>query len=338
MGKTEVQIREDLQRQFPEIFVNPVHQKYLPDYAAIGSFLSDLERVEPPLSDLETALAEVMFTKLGYNSSAAGKLLKGARRDYYVKQARGQFGGWQSRLEARNASRPVKKDLAFSKLLSDELSRVETLHGFRLHQDENGHPKAQMIMPLKAEEFRAQLRDRRPFKDPTIGADHGEFTHRVQWYLIATAQVVTKPGEAYSKIGEVPWSVSGNFGLWDALCDRQPEGAPGLPDLFPFYKEGIHDFRTPEALLTWLCQELQQRTYPLLAGFLKARKEKRAFVTEMDSFKDPLVLRYLSRKIFDRPYEALPQQQQEYVAGFLEAGQQQGVLLPNAQGPGYKPK
>jgi hypothetical protein len=164
------------------------------------------------------------------------------------------------------------------------LTEKERQWGFTLFADQFGTPKAQMIMPLKADQFREQLTEKQPFKDPTIGPDHGEYTHRLQWYLIAEGAGFKEPAaEVYKHIGMVPWQGSvytkdgaNNFGLWDTLCDRQPIGAPGLPTPFPFYKADNLDFRCPEALLTWLCQPAQLQTYPLVASFLKARKEKRA--------------------------------------------------------------
>ena len=208
---------------------------------------------------------------------------------------------------------------------------------------QHGHPKAEMIMPLKADQFRQQLQEKRPFKDPTIGPDHGEFTHRIQWYLIGVAGIVRNPAEVYKHIGLVAWQGSvfvkdgaNNFGLWDALCDRQPPGAPGLPTPFPFYKMNATDFRCPEALLTWLIQPSQLRDYPLLSSFLKARKEKRAFVQDHTSYKDPLAEHYISLKVFNKPYTSLSPADQQRVDQFIQGGQQNGLLKPRTDGPGYR--
>src|SRR6185503_2432005 len=109
----------------------------------------------------------------------------------YLQAAQAQYSGSVERFRAKINQQPVKKDLAFSKLLTDELAEKATLWGFQLLADHNGHPKAEMIWPLKADQFRQELQDNRPFKDQTIGPDHGEYTHRLHWYLIGEAQVIT---------------------------------------------------------------------------------------------------------------------------------------------------
>ena len=336
MSLTKQQVLADLRQHFAEIFSDPAYRPYLDDCAAIGAFLSGKQAVEPFLKELEERLARRLFQRLGYNATARGKELQTGRREYYEKQARGQFGDWQKRLVARNAGKPVERDAAYSKLLTEELGVIETQAGFKLYQDDTGHQKAEMIMPLKAEKFRAQLRDARPFKDPTIGPDHGEYTHRVQWALIVIAGILQNPVvKVYQSIGEVSWTVTANFGLWDALVDRQPVGAPGLPQPFPFYKSDEHDFRTPEALLTWLCQPQQQASYPLIAGFLRARKEKRKHVVDNDGRANPLVANYMARKLFGVPYDRLDKEQRDYVDDFEQRGQQVGVLKPHASKPIY---
>jgi hypothetical protein len=293
-------------------------------------------KIEPLLHQLEARIETKMWARLGYDTPR-GQTLQSARRGYYLKEANSQFADWKTRLDQRNAGTWAKKDAAYSKLITEVLTEIELGAGFSMYQDMHGHPKVPMIMPLKAPQFRGLLTAKRPFKDPTIGPDHGEYTHRVQWALIVLGNVVNAPALVYQRIGEVPWTVSSDFGLWDALVDRQPVGAPSLPQPFPFYKRNDHDFRTPEALLTWLCSPAQQSSYPLLAGFLKSRKDKRQYVNDNDSARDPLLFNYLSRKIFGVPLEALDKEQGQYVEAFIQGGQQKGILAPHPQKPTYRP-
>ncbi|MCP5197564.1 MAG: hypothetical protein H6974_12405 [Gammaproteobacteria bacterium] len=341
-------IRGDLEGLFPEIFKGEgsvVHQPYLDDYVAIGQFLSGPSSVQGPLKTLELRLEERLFERLGYNQLTWKERIKELQRPRVINDAKAQFSQSTDRFKQRTTGNTPSKDPAFSKLLTSELAQREQEWGFNLFVDQYGHPKAEMIMPLKADQFRQQLQEQRPFKDPTIGPDHGEFTHRIQWYLIGVAGIVRQPAEVYKQIGLVAWQGSvftkngaTNFGLWDALCDRQPPGAPGLPIPFPFYKMDATDFRCPEALLTWLIQPSQLQTYPLLSSFLKARKEKRLFVQNQTSFNNPLAEHYIALKVFNKPYTQLSKTDQERVDQFILGGQQNGLLAPNLKGPGYQPR
>ncbi len=335
MALSAQEISEDLKQQFPELFTDSEHAPYLPRYATIGAFLSGREAIEPALQQLEGRLEKRLMDRLGYNTRA-GNLLRDGRKSYWTIQARAEFNDWKRRLELSNMGAKPQKDSAFSKLLTAELTEIEQGAGFKLFMDENGHQKAEMIMPLQADRFRAQIQDGRPFKDPTIGPDHGEYTHRLQWALIVIAGIVNDPIGVYKQIGKVAWSKSSSFGLWDALVDRQPPGAPGLPLQFPFYKNDAYDFRTPEALLTWLCEDSQQTRYPLLAGFLKARKEKRAYVTQNDSRSNPLADNYLARKLFGLPMQALSKEEQDDVRTVYDMTQPFGVMEPRTDKDQYK--
>jgi hypothetical protein len=324
-------VTADLRQNFPELFSDPEHAAYLSSYAAIGAFLSGRKAIEPSLRLLETRLENRLLDRLGYDSPM-GKMLRDGRKGFWIKEAQKEFDDWQRRLKLSNLGGKPQKDPAFSKLLTTELTEIEQGAGFTLFMDKNGHQKVEMIMPLQADRFRKQIQEGRQFKDPTIGPDHGEYTHRLQWALIVLAGVVTNPVATYKQIGKSAWSVSSGFGLWDALVDRQPFGAQGLPKPFPFYKRNAHDFRTPEALLTWLCEPAQQSSYPLLAGFLKARKAKRAYVTNNDSLADPLIDNYVARKLFGVPFEALSKEDKDDVRLVLDMTQPYGVAQPTQTG------
>jgi len=332
----DLDVTTDLQNNFPAIYTDPAHAPFRSSYARIGAFLTEVGSIKAQLAVLEQRVENRLLTRLGYDSGI-WSYMRGVGRAINISKATTQFGGMVTRLGQTNSGQPVKKNPAFSKLLTDELSKIEKDAGFNMAEDEDGHPKALMIMPLGADQFRALIENKRTFKDPTIGADHGEYTHRVQWALIILANIVPQTAQVYEMIGKVVWPVSKNFGLWDALVDRQPMGAPGLPQPFPFYKRDNFDFRTPEALLTWLCLPEQQTAYPLVAGFLKNRKMKRAFVTANDSAKNPLLLNYIARKIYGKLFDELKEDEQANAEGFLGSSQQVGVLDPSGPGGTYVP-
>jgi len=337
MALMRSQITADLMLQFPAMYQDTDHAPYFDNYARIGAFLTDLGEVKEQLAVLEQRVENRLLTRLGYDSGIWSQFrTRGLSRN--IPKAQAQFGGFEKRLEQANKGNKVKKNPAFSKLLTDELSQIEQDAGFTMAEDEDGHPKAAMILPLGAVPFRTLLENKRTFKDPTIGPDHGEYTHRLQWALIILGKIIPNPAATYEMIGKVPWPVSANFGLWDALVDRQPPGAPNLPQPFPFYKRDALDFRTPEALLTWLCLPPQQEAYPLVAGFLKGRKEKRAYVTANDSIRNPLLLNYISRKIHGKPYDLLDKSDQQDAETFLQQGQLRGVLEPTGPGGTYVPQ
>lgn len=332
MAISRQDVTADLQTHFPELFTDPAHAPHLGDYAAIGAFLSGRTAIVPVLYILEGRLEKRLLDRLGYDSPL-GKMLRDTRKAYWIQQAREQFDDWDRRLKLSNLGAKPNKDSAFSKLVSDELTDIEQGAGFTLFMDKSGHQKVEMIMPLQADRFRSQITEGRQFKDPTIGPDHGEYTHRLQWALIVLAGIVKNPVAAYKQIGLSVWQVSSNFGLWDALVDRQPPGAPGLPQPFPFYKRNAHDFRTPEALLTWMGKPNQLQHFPLLAGFLASRKAKRAHVAAHDSARDPLLLNYVARKLFNVPFEAISKEGQDDVYKVIDMKQPYGVLQPS-QGTG----
>ena len=231
----DLDITTDLQQQFPAIYTDPTHAPYRSGYARIGAFLTEAGSVRAQLAVLEQRVENRLLTRLGYDSGI-WSYMRGVGRAYNVSRATTQFGGMVTRLGQANSGQPVQKNPAFSKLLTGELSKIEQDAGFNMAGDEDGHPKALMIMPLGANQFRALIENKRTFKDPTIGPDHGEYTHRVQWALIILGAIILETAKVYEMIGKVVWPVSENFGLWDALVDRQPIGAPGLPQPFPFYK------------------------------------------------------------------------------------------------------
>jgi Family of unknown function (DUF5636) len=80
---------------------------------------------------------------------------------------------------------------------------------------------------VQPEEFRQRLKQGMQFKDPTVPGGHGEFTHRIQWYLITKELEPPKGGwvDFYKWIGSVKHTKPvegdeedwGELGLWVSL-------------------------------------------------------------------------------------------------------------------------
>jgi Family of unknown function (DUF5636) len=152
------------------------------------------------------------------------------------------------------------------------------------------------------------LKKRRPFKDPGAGAEHGEYTHRIQWFVVCTSSIYTDncdrpPGDVYEHIGR--WffpnvknkksttdADRSNLSMWDALVDRA-----GLPfNQFPY--DGDLDFRNPNKFHPWMLGKEAQgdKNFPILYAYLTARFNKRPKIYPQD---------YLSRKLYGKSYAEL---------------------------------
>ena len=178
-----------------------------------------------------------------------------------------------SYFQKRKASSAVGKNDNFQKLLTRALDSFEGSHGFVVSAK----------LPIFAgfvygKVFQETIKNRMHFKDVGAGESHGEFTHRIQWYIAVTSGALVtvdqhKAGEVYGAIHRWLNKAPGDGGpllqLWNYLFDMQKS----LLSDDEVLEE--HDFRSPENLNTWLTGEIGFQTYPLLSSFLKARKEKR---------------------------------------------------------------
>lgn len=215
----------------------------------------------------------------------------------------------KAHLASRTAPRKpnaAKSPAAFSKLLSRALAAEEQKAGF------TGAAKT-FLGSLDPNEFRSQVKQGHRWKDPLVppDSDHGEFTHRIQLYLLLTTApipAVTRgwPG-FYETAGSLQHTQKNDLadrGIWDALFDRQPPS----PQANVVYGTTSPDqFSSPENLHRYLCQD-QTNTSPLLSTFLKARHEKRIAIIYAEGDEDdyPLLRAYIMKKKFPgRSYDQL---------------------------------
>jgi type VI secretion system protein VasG len=154
---------------------------------------------------------------------------------------------------------PVPAHSAF--LMQSVLAENEMLEKFNGIEEIDGklHPM-KFFGNLSAEGFASNIKDRHLAVD-YVGGDHGEYTHRIQWYCISKAaeglglecrsRGDRSSGELFQRAGPV----------WVKVFDRTAES-------------DVNDFRRPEKLNLFLGAPTDgaKGRWPLLTGFLMSRR------------------------------------------------------------------
>ena len=223
---------------------------YFEDYSLIGSFLSGLDYYIGALRQLESDLEEefdARLERLGINFQHEYQQPNNAKTLNWYKGwlfiAHEQLAGAKPREDELLERRAYQ---LFKKLLSTVLARNEMQHGFRLEAESDKIP---IIIGLDGRAFNQLLKDRKPFKDIGAGPEHGEYSHRIQWFLVSRCgQLAHEVGEIYEKVRQ--WSTLEEYvGLgrksymWEFLVDR--DGVPSNAASIPFKTEEQTDFRAP---------------------------------------------------------------------------------------------
>src|SRR5262245_48330325 len=137
---------------------------FLEDYVTIAEFLKGGSKTATAgLKALNDAMVKVVGDDL---TKVADEL-----KAYYDKRA----GGFAS------AKVPARES-AYRGVLSRVLAKAEKDNSFNVKATER--PVPTLARFHTAAEFGQLFKDRTPFKDPGAKPDHGEFTHRIQWYLL----------------------------------------------------------------------------------------------------------------------------------------------------------
>lgn len=129
--------------------------------------------------------------------------------------------------------------------LKDVLLRQLTLRGWVLPPDRVKVP----LGLLDDAGFYGVMQNFQHVKDVTIGQEHGEWTHFLQWYVLTVAPPF--PGcdvkGFYQYLGFQGPAGSAGWGpkLWQVLCDRT---APYYHVSHNYYARDINDFRSPDML------------------------------------------------------------------------------------------
>lgn len=247
----------------------------IPELAKIGTYLGNGEDLILDLKTLEIAMEQKMVQAIGQEAMQDLSAQKALARTY--------FNAYPERAEV-----PAQPKGPYSKLLTSVLKENEQACGFT-------PTIAVYLGRLTEAAFLQEASQARHFKD-LISPQHGEYTHRIQWYLVSQKNFVEKSKVAtvYRLINMIPL-------LWDYLFDRNPAEPP--------IHAGKLDFRRPENLNGYLTQDDSiVDALPLLTSFLRARRAKRT--GEIGKGFSQV---YAARKMFKKKYENLTQQEKEKV-------------------------
>ena len=269
------QVEEELKTEFPEAFnTNP---GFLKACVAIGGFLSDPNKLRAGLRGLENELDRKVD----------------ARREIIIKH-------YQAR--AKGGSSTLEEDLQH--LLSQYLSQLEHQLGFTLYSTPGyKEPKVQTYVKfIQPDTFRKQISEGLHWKDPGVPFFHGEYTHRMQWCLIARElkSEVEAPVKVFKEIGGVTYK-DGKLGLWDALFDRDGGEAANNP-----FKVDVntYDGRSPERFTHCIVDESAEKEIPILHWFVKSRLEKRKGFNNVGTVIAYVNKKLVKYKVIDKPENA----------------------------------
>jgi len=230
------------------------------DYIRIGVLLSEGPRaIRSGLNVVESALLMLendMVSRIGKFYSKSQRAV-----DYFNSRYDGN-----------------KKDVDYSRLLSGALNDFEKNHGFLV----TGDKVPNYVGFVFGNVFKEALRRKHHWKDVGAGASHGEYTHRLQWYILIHANIlqsVARYNEATLFQSIEPWQ-KGETNLWTFLFDLLADSESIAGDKL--------DFRSPENLNLWLVDDARDDFCPVLRSFLVARKKKR----EINN-----TIKYLAKKI-----------------------------------------
>jgi hypothetical protein len=321
MGKEKEDFFEEIEKRMPELKKAP--DEYRDTLFEVSEFLrrdvaADLEET---LGVLETAMHKEIQSRYERATEPLPKT------EYLVD-------------EFSTRCRRLPKFLQH--VLTTVLTKHEKELGFAIGSDSRGRECAPTYLGyVGPEEFRQRLTEGMQFKDPTVPGGHGEFTHRIQWYLI-TKEVKPPEGgwvEFYKWIGEIKHTVEpdedkGNpsrkdywkdLGLWDVVVDRNKSDRANANG--PYNTARETDFRSPENLHHYIQQTLPQ-TCPLLSSFISRRESKRASglviqladESEMAEMRRKELQDYAALKMHNKIYEELPLPRKAEVDRALQSG------------------
>ena len=154
-----------------------------------------------------------------------------------------------------------KAENSYKGILSAVLKKTEK---------ENGFGEVSYAWGVSAEAFLTNLKSRRPFKDYSASVgDHGEYTHRIQWWILCNLVLPTSGNNAkyYEECAEWACELADRNNrkvyLWDFLFDSATN-TTGLTDIESYGRSPIYVFAE--------CRS--EDNYPLLATFLNYRVAK----------------------------------------------------------------
>lgn len=226
---------------------------YFEDFARIGAFLS-LPIHRPAIIEALRELESAMVKEIG---------------GWWVLNDKGQAAikYFEDKSAALKNEKKPKKDTDFRKLMTKALSEFERTHSFVV-------PEKPPVFAgfVFGNVFKETIKARMHFKDVGAGARHGEYTHRIQWYVLtkAGALVTVDPRDAgyvyggiHRWLNRVRPDRQSLIQLWNYMFDMAVDAVDET------------DFRSPERFNEWLTGQADENVCPLLRGFLRSRQTKR---------------------------------------------------------------
>lgn len=290
------------------------------DYAAIGAFLTDRDAVMSSLKGLENELRNYLVchappeARLAFQQSKKSKGATVSGATYKIHKVLSAVLGRYEFEEGFN--NPQVQDSLHSKALYAEGSNIFDMQPkAQSTKDPMNLPKgvpAIAGLGLHGMDFnRILLRHGYQFKDVAASKEHGEYTHRLQWYAICHAkalgdlQLENAPIDIYKSmgaVGKLTASATQNakeplhLYIWEALFDCFPSEVAGRSNGTKAYCSGTYN--CPEHLNMRLSKpmNLNVLTYNesdssnlfCLTVFMHLRYEKRASTEDIDYVKKKL--------------------------------------------------
>jgi hypothetical protein len=250
---TQEEIRDELTTEFNFPAEPP---SFLEECVQIASFLSNPVKVEQGLKELEQDLKARVDTRF----------------DRILEHYKNKVANVASQLD---------QDLKH--LLSQEMTLREIEWGFSSFSisTDKGYRQGEKVQTYTkfqpGQAFRNEIALKRHWKDPTVPGLHGEYTHRLQWFLIGTqlkAEIKRPISEIYGQIGPIQRNSQTKkfYGLWYALCDRDGGDDPNGPFKIA---APVTDCRSPESMTKFIIDAGNEAHFPLLHWFISSRMKKR---------------------------------------------------------------
>ncbi|HJQ59120.1 MAG TPA: LirA/MavJ family T4SS effector [Vineibacter sp.] len=275
---------------------------YFDDFCKIGALLQDSDVCNEHLKLLNAA----METKYDQKLQAAIQTYKSAHSNVAptsqqyldVRTQPRTASGYLEKMKMDNSSGtpvPVTEHFKFWSSLTAILSEKEAGWGFNKEEKDfekshgSGPGKIALLtgFVLPASFQQSLLRGHRHWKDPMVPGAHGEFSHRLQWFIICSEREKNF-GDGHYKVILSPWHLMGatsrdkykldpaktsgqDFWIWDLLCDsfynRDDLGA-GFGNTYTF--------RSPEYMMVTYNKKIETgQSADLLSLFIRHRLDKR---------------------------------------------------------------
>jgi Family of unknown function (DUF5636) len=296
------------------------------DFCQIGALLSDEARCMGHLVELNKRMAKKLLSEMPFQLQPNPRLVGLATPPQRLTAK-----------EGKTAPPPPHGGPKYFGALRKVLHEAE--HGWGFNTTSAAHPDGEVMLtgfvaPRSFEQL--LLQQARHWKDPGTTLDHGEYTHRLQWWVICREHETRGPyrlaGEPVDRFRQMPKYISqhwranyllaagadedmakGQKGLapeytqrtmWDYLFDAVPTN-----DYRAATTPGTDTFRSPQNLNRYLTSPEALKQYPgvlLLHCYLVNRYNKRARqpgLQTVDAYTEVLCAKWgISQEEFKRLY------------------------------------